>query len=349
MPEKTPASSDNNPNTVAEQIPHSGVGGHEQPVFDFPGHNLKEAVEQRDLHVGYDEEGRVIVPDSLGDHIDPTQSDRTDVYTPLTPPVEAAPSTTEKTSNWKRWIALVGGGAVLVGGGAVVGKAMSSGDNSVEPRSDQSTSALPNTSEESSAPETNVGTETTGEAIIAGLNKKATPEQVEYVINNPVNVAEAPTVGDAFAALSDRFTVVMNSGEPDLDAPAGEIVFTPETQASYDAMGPSIMDVTSPYYDAMLDSLRARRNQIGAMFMLDANAETEANLLPVSDADTPLQAGSSIDVTVNTVWTTNQPDNRTNDGKYNNDHSSTMTLSVDAAGNIRIYNSTDVKDIGNIG
>lgn len=267
--------------------------------------------------------------------------------TEVAPPPVVAPE--KKPAGWKKWVASLVGGAVLAGGGVAAGKAMGGEDNSVEPRSDQSTSALPNTPQESPTPETNVGTEATGEAIIADLNKKATPEQIQYVIDNPVNIAEAPTVGDALAALSDRLTVVMNSGEPDLDAPVGEVVFTPETQASYEAMGPSIMDATSPNYDAMLGSLRARRNQIGAMFMLDSNAETEVNLLPTSDVDTPLQAGSSIDITVNTVWTTNQPDNLTNDGEYNNDYSSTMTLSVDAAGNIRIYNSTDITDIGNIG
>lgn len=117
MPENTPDSRNTNSNPVAEQQPHSGVQGYEKPVYDFDGQNLQEAIEQRDLHVQYDDKGQVIIPDTIGDHIDPTQSGRTDVYEPLAP-TTANP---EKKSR-KRLAAFLAGtvGAAVLGGlGAV--------------------------------------------------------------------------------------------------------------------------------------------------------------------------------------------------------------------------------------
>lgn len=109
MPENTPDSRNTNPNPVAEQQPHSGVHGYEKPVHDFEGQNLRDAIEQRSLHVQYDDKGQVIIPNSLGDHIDPTQSERTSVYEPLATP--------EKKSR-KRLAAIVAGavGATVLGG-----------------------------------------------------------------------------------------------------------------------------------------------------------------------------------------------------------------------------------------
>lgn len=117
MPENTPDSRNTNPNPIAEQQPHSGVHGFELPVHDFEGQNLQEAIEQRNLHVQYDEAGQVIIPDTIGDHLDPTQTERTSVYEPLVTPVV----TPEKKSR-KRIAAFAAGavGAAVLGGlGAV--------------------------------------------------------------------------------------------------------------------------------------------------------------------------------------------------------------------------------------
>ncbi len=271
-------------------------------------------------------------------------------------PTEAISADTESRSGWKKWVAGVVGGAVLAGGGFAVHQATGDSERPVDSTSatpnageEAETSAAPNAENETPAPETTGTVETTGETVISGLNKKATPEQVQYVIDNPVNISEAATVGEAFEALGDRLTVLVNSGEPDLDAPLGEVVFTPETEATYEAMGRSFFDVTSPHYDAMLESMRDRRHQIGAMFMVEQNAETRVDLVATTNADMQLEPNATVDAAINTIWVTNQPDTRSGDGKYNNDYSSTMTLQVDAAGDIRVYNSTGIADIGNIG
>lgn len=141
MSENTPGSRDNNLNPVVEQVPHSGVHGHEKPVYNFDGQSLQEAIDRGDLHVEYDESGnlKAIVPNTLADHADPTKSTPTEVYEPLTAPAPAP----EKKS--RRGIAAVAAGVVgatvLGGFGAV--KMFGGEPDSDKPRVEPSISASP--------------------------------------------------------------------------------------------------------------------------------------------------------------------------------------------------------------
>lgn len=115
MPENSPGSRDTNPNTasdVSEQIPHSGVHNDEKPAYGFEK-SLEQALRDGDLHVEIDENGRrILVPNSLGEHRDPTNSPTTEAYEPLGPVTKE-----EKPKNTKKWIAGIVGTTVLAGAG----------------------------------------------------------------------------------------------------------------------------------------------------------------------------------------------------------------------------------------
>lgn len=118
MPENTPGSRDTNPNQSTDQAtPHSGVHGYERPVFNFDGQNLQEALDSGALHIEYDEAGKakVIVPDTIGDHLDPTKTAPTEAHVPLTQPENAGRS--------RKRLAAIGGivGSAVLAGGTIFG------------------------------------------------------------------------------------------------------------------------------------------------------------------------------------------------------------------------------------
>ena len=176
MPENTPGSRDNNLNPVSEQVPHSGVHGHEQPVYNFDGQSLQDALDRGDLHVEYDEAGKpkIVVPDTLADHADPTKSEPTAVYEPLTAPAQAP----EKKS--RRGLAAIAAGVVgatVLGGFGAVKMFGGEPSESDKPRVEPSVSATP-LPEADITPTNTTETEPLNFYEMRMLNPSGTPETV---------------------------------------------------------------------------------------------------------------------------------------------------------------------------
>lgn len=267
--------------TDTQNIPHSGVNGHERPVFNFDGKSLQDALDSGALHIEYDHEGnpKVIVPDNIGDHVDPTQSERTEVHEPLVTP--------QKKRIGKRGIAAIVSGVVGVAviGGLGAGRVMGGDDPSPER---ERTSFSPDSPEpidnESEAP--NSGEKTLGESIIEGAATPSTPEQVQYVIDNPVSKKDHPNPVDALLAIGARANIIMLS---DPEAYSHEQVA---------AMYESIYDSTSPYYDETVASMEERRKVAAAGFSLYDGLENHVSIRPTTDIAQPSPEGVVINADI---------------------------------------------------
>lgn len=145
MPEHTPhGPEDTNSNPVSEQVRHSGHQG-ERPVYEFRNPDgshmsIEEAMAAGLIHP---------VPNTLGEHRDPSNTPPTEAYTPLHEQV-----TTPVVNRRKRLAAVAAGvvGTAVIGG---IGAVMAVGGDSEKPtpKSDRETSAPVNPTPEQT-PET---------------------------------------------------------------------------------------------------------------------------------------------------------------------------------------------------
>ena len=181
MPENTPGSRENNPNPVVDQAtPHSGVNGYERPVYNFDGQNLQEALDSGALHIEYDEAGKakVVVPDTIGDHIDPTKSTPTEAHVPL-----VAPEKAEKKSKRRLAIGSVIGSALLAGG-TILGVNALSNDTPKQER----VVATPNNDSETDEPSAEPSS-ATGESEAPNPEQQQSTESVVGVANTTLEGA----------------------------------------------------------------------------------------------------------------------------------------------------------------
>lgn len=148
----------------------------------------------------------------------------------------------DQKSGLKKVIAGVAGTAVLAVGGFVGVKALGGGENSAS-----------NPEQTSSAP-ANPGENPTSQENLENLDTKATPEQIQWVIDNPVRASEYPSAEEQLEALSVRMNIIDNSAELDFKKPVGEnghTQFTDRFQPTFDAMVESVYDKTSSGYDTL--------------------------------------------------------------------------------------------------
>lgn len=260
MPEKSPDSRDTNPNAVSEQTPHSGVEGYERPVFNFNGKDLQAALDSGELHIEYDENGKpkVIVPDTIGDHVDPTKSETTEVYRPLTAPVETSETlvttTTRESSRKRRGIAAIAAGAVAT---AVLGsfgavKMFSGEDNSAEPRVEPSASASPNPGEGSPAPEPSV------DASPETSPSPEAPSNVEVI----ASVEQYPTAADAIIPLVAQIDAYKNYYGTTENLTS--IPYSEEQKAEHEAMLQSVFgpNLDKPELSGLITNLREAWSEV---------------------------------------------------------------------------------------
>lgn len=289
MPENTPGSRDNNPNPVTEQVPHSGVHGYERPVFDFDG-NLEDALSQNNLHVERDEQGNMIlVPNSLGEHRDPTKTTPTEAHSPL-----LSPEKPQKKSS----LIKIGGaiGAVVLAGGAAFGiGAMNGGE---EPQRER-TGATPSTDTESEAPQANE-TPTTPEdttapeisdpendkSVLSGIEGIPSDEVINYAATHPILIEGGkPSAGAARSAvitMGDYFNIYDKSGKLD------QFELTPESAAIGEKILNNIygpLGVRNPIGNFDFEALAAERESIAAGISLHGdNLVSLARTEPQGDA-----------------------------------------------------------------
>lgn len=262
MPENTPGSRDQNPNPVAEQIPHSGVNGVERPVFNFNGQNLQDALESGALHIEYDADGKpkVIVPDTIGDHVDPTQSEQTEVHTPL-----LALEKPEKSSRFLKLGSVIGA-AVLTGGTVLGISALGNADpqketTSVDPSNEgESPSAEPTSAEgENEAPNPENKVSVVGEAntTFEGANVKV-PMEVAELATQPILASEYTPL-EAAKLWTEYLNVYLLSAE--MDPESYDYTETPESieigkQIEENLDGPQAMQDANGVYNADFRDLR---------------------------------------------------------------------------------------------
>lgn len=200
--------------TDTQNIPHSGVNGHERPVFNFDGKSLQDALDSGALHIEYDHEGnpKVIVPDNIGDHVDPTQSERTEVHEPLVTP--------QKKRIGKRGIAAIVSGVVGVAviGGLGAGRVMGGDDPS--PEDDRTTTSAGKLENENEAPNAGEKPETpqTSEFGLDAEKYVENPKQVmidfvdEYNTWQNTGVTEEAMKSDQRYELpGDKYALVLNA------------------------------------------------------------------------------------------------------------------------------------------
>lgn len=269
MPENTPGSRDNNPNPVTEQVPHSGVHGYERPVFDFDG-NLEDALSQNNLHVERDGQGNMIlVPNSLGDHRDPTKTAPTEAHSPL-----LSPEKPQKKSNLTK----IGGaiGAVVLAGGAAFGLGALNGGE--EPQKEQA-SATPSADPENKKPQSDkspTNSEETTEPevkdpendklVLSGIEGTPSEEAINYAATHPILVEggepTAESAAKAVVTMGDYFNIYLKSGKLD------GFDLTPESTANGDKILNNIygpLGVRNPMLpQSDFDALAAERESIAS-------------------------------------------------------------------------------------
>lgn len=89
---------------------------------------------------------------------------------------------------------------------------------------------------------------------LENLDSKATPAQIQWVIEHPVRAREYPTAEEQLEQIGVRLNIIDNSGEQDLDQPVGDnghYPFTDEFQPTFDAMIETVYDKTSSGYDTL--------------------------------------------------------------------------------------------------
>lgn len=268
MPENTPDSRNTNPNPVAEQQPHSGVHGYEKPVHDFEGQNLRDAIEQRSLHVQYDDKGQVIIPNSLGDHVDPTQSERTAVYEPLATP--------EKKSR-KRLAAIVAGavGATVLGG---LGAIKVFGE-SEEPAGQLPSTSAPSTPGQDTSQNPESSPSANPEAVAYGETMPA--ELQTYAVMLPSEFAAAPVEERlAFADWLNRDLEKMADLRADnLVGPEYDLVEASETNTGQQILDHHYATLQSAFLDHDM-------SESGAGTMIDKDAAAKL-IYALHDGDAP--------------------------------------------------------------
>lgn len=264
MPENTPGSRDHNPNPVAEQVPHSGVHGIERPVYNFNGQNLQEALESGALHIEYGDDGKpkVIVPDTIGDHVDPTRSEPTEAHTPL-----LAPEKSEKKSRLVK-IGSVIGAAVLTGGtifglSALGNDAPEKETVSATPSNEgDSPSPSPSSAEgENEAPNPESKVSVVGEAntSLEGANVKVSPEVAEQAAQ-PI-LASEHTPLEAAKLYTEYLNVYLLSAEMAPDT--YDYTETPESiemgkRIEENLNGPQTMQDANGVYNVDMRELRSK-------------------------------------------------------------------------------------------
>ena len=248
----------------------------------------------------------------------------------------------ERPSRTKKVLAGVIGGAVLVGGGITAAVTYGGGN-------DKSTASAPATPDQTNKKEV-----LTQDSNIEDVNTKATPEQVLFVMENPVNIAEYPTIDRQVSAIGDRWTIMLNSGEIDFKKTSGDAsitpVFTPESEEQLVTMLDTVFETDDPvYYNDMVDGIKKTKGQHVAMFLGTPGAEVKQNWVLIGDPQAAGDNSGSIVVNVNILNDSNQPDDKTSDGEYNDDLNVDLTLRTDEAGVVKIVSINNAVDIGNIG
>ena len=252
----------------------------------------------------------------------------------------------------KKGIASVVAGTLAAGVLAGVGASRLFGSDEPAPEGERTVAV--DTPNDAPDPEVSAPVEPEGETTtspIEDLNKKATPEQIEFVKTTPVTLESAPTMTAALEQLGQRWNVMLNSGELDYDY--GDRV-TADSQAELLEMANAVMTPDSDAFESVMQTLAARRTQIAAMmgdpiYGGDPSAESHFSIRNTGP-DTPLEAGQTYTTTAEYIYSTNRADTQSGDGEYNDDYSSDdMTITVSDAGEIRIVTPGRATNIGNIG
>lgn len=183
-------------------------------------------------------------------------------------------------------------GAVIMAGGAALGiNAMN--NDAPQRETTSATPEAPNESEPSSAtgeneaPQANNGETVSDGSIIENLTRPATPEQIAYVLENPVSVEQFPNARDALVELGKRTSVIYHTDPESL---------TPEEN---DALYASAYDTSSPMFGTLRDSMDVRRTQLASeYFLLDENFESTVTLEPTDIPPTTNVAGVSVNADI---------------------------------------------------
>lgn len=155
-------------------------------------------------------------------------------------------------------------GLGLAGIAAVVGGyfATAGGEKATEPKQEPAASAPANPSEKSS---------NEIEASLADLNVVASDEQIEYVINNPVQAGDYDSPEEYLNAISLRNNVIFNIDRLDFKAEKNEYGYQPllpEAQEKFDAMFNTLYDQNSEGYPTLYKSmLRTTQNNANVVGM----------------------------------------------------------------------------------
>lgn len=171
----------------------------------------------------------------------------------------------DQNTGIKRVIAGVAGTAVLAAGALVGVKALGGGESSETNPDGQTTSAPANPGESVS------------QESLESLDTKATPEQIQWVIDNPVRASEYPSAEEQLEAIGMRMNIIINSAELDTSKPVGEnghTQFSDRFQPTFDEMVESIYDKTSDGYDTLYAALTKVTQNTGELLGLGGDIRT---------------------------------------------------------------------------
>lgn len=140
---------------------------------------------------------------------------------------------------------------------------------------------------ENEAPQTSAGTTAAEDVSIENLTRPATPEQIDYVLQNPVSVKEFPSAADALVEIGKRVSVIYHTDPESL------------TPAEDDALYASVYDASSPHFQMLRDSLDQRREMVAAEYFLnDENFEATFSIEPTGESPTFNVAGVGVNANV---------------------------------------------------
>lgn len=264
-----------------------------------------------DVHDDLIERG---VPDTVTIHPDTLETD-----------VDKIPldSMTEKKSSWKKWTAGAIGAAVFAGGGFVAAKSLGNSDSPTPPEREPSVSAP----EKPAQPED-------VSASIDTLVTTSTPEQMQYVIDNPVSMDKFSDPVDALAELG-RYSNVLFLSDPDK---------TPQETST--ALYETIFDANSPAYASTVEGMDERRSYVAAERILFGE-ELEAYLAFEPTVTEAVQAREGLAVNTNMVYGGNISRFKGSSEKSTTDYNVDFILTNDGT-NWKIYAANNQTEMGDV-